>query len=55
MTFLSQFITAASVADSSAGSDFGGLGKEGLITVIFISVLLLVVFIWIMNGTRKRD
>jgi hypothetical protein len=39
----------------SAGSDFGGLGKAGLATVICISVLLLVVFIWILNGTRKRD
>ena len=55
MAYLSQFVEVVSVADSSAGSDFGGLGKEGLITIIFILVLLLVVFIWIMNGTRKHD
>ena len=55
MAFLSQFITAIYAADTAAGSDFGGLGKGGLITVILVSILLLVVFIWLINGTKKRD
>ena len=55
MLNLSKLLYPVSGADMSFSSDFGGLGKEGLATVIFIAVLLLVVFIWLMNGTRKRD
>ena len=55
MATIPQFITAVYTANTAAESDFGGLGKGGLITVILVSVLLLVVFIWLVNGTKKRD
>jgi len=55
MLSLSNSLYPVSVPDVSFSSDFGGLGKAGLATVIFISVLLLVVFIWLINGTRKHD
>ena len=55
MVSLSQFITMVYTADTAVGSDYGGLGKGGLLTVILVSVLLLVVFIWLINGTKKRD
>ena len=40
---------------SAANLDFGGLGKAGLITIIIISIILIVVMVWLFNGTKKRD
>lgn len=39
----------------AAGEAFGGLGKAGLITVIVVSVIAIVTFVWIFRETRKRD
>ena len=42
----------AYVADTSA---FGGLGKAGLITIIVVSIILIAVVVWLINGTKRRD
>jgi hypothetical protein len=39
----------------AASEEFGGIGREGLVTVIVIGVLLIVVVVWILNGLRSRD
>jgi hypothetical protein len=36
-------------------SNFAGLGKAGLITVIVVSIILIVTFVWLFRGTKKRD
>jgi hypothetical protein len=39
----------------AAGEPFGGLGKGGLITVIVVSVIAIVTFVWIFRETGKRE
>jgi hypothetical protein len=39
----------------AAGEAFGGLGKAGLITIIVVSVIAIVTFVWIFRETGKRD
>jgi hypothetical protein len=39
----------------AAGDAFGGLGKAGLITIIVISLIAIVAFVWIFRELRKRD
>jgi hypothetical protein len=39
----------------AAGEVFGGLGKVGLITVIVVSVIVVVAFVWIFRETGRRD
>jgi hypothetical protein len=39
----------------AAGEAFGGLGKAGLITIIVVSIIAIVTFVWIFRETRKRD
>jgi hypothetical protein len=38
-----------------AGEAFGGLGKAGLITVVVVSIIAIVTFVWIFRETEKRD
>ena len=38
-----------------ANSDFGGLGKTGLITTIIISIIIITAVAWLFHGTKKRD
>jgi hypothetical protein len=38
-----------------AGEAFDGLGKAGLITIIVVSLIAIVVFVWIFRETRKRE
>jgi len=38
-----------------ASEAFGGLGKAGLITIIVVSVIAIITFVWIFRETRKRD
>jgi len=38
-----------------AGEAYGGLGKGGLITIIVVSLIAIVTFVWIFRETRKRD
>jgi hypothetical protein len=45
----------ASAAGHAASEAFGGLGKAGLITVIVVSVIAIVTFVWIFRETGKRD
>jgi hypothetical protein len=45
----------ASAVVYAAGEVFGGLGKEGLITIIVVSVIAIITFVWIFRETRKRD
>lgn len=44
-----------SAAAYAAGEAFGGLGKGGLITVIVVSVIAVVTFVWIFRETGRRD
>jgi cation transporter-like permease len=44
-----------SVAAYVASEAFGGLGKGGLITIIVISIIAIVAFVWIFRETGKRD
>lgn len=39
----------------AAGEAFGGLGKAGLITIIVVSLIAIVTFVWIFRETGKRD
>jgi hypothetical protein len=39
----------------AAGEPFGGLGKGGLITIIVISVIAILTFVWIFRETRRRE
>jgi hypothetical protein len=45
----------ASAVVYTAGEAIGGLGKEGLITIIVVSVIAIITFVWIFRETRKRD
>jgi len=38
-----------------AGEASGGLDKGGLITVIVVSIIAIVTFVWIFRETKKRD
>lgn len=39
----------------AASEPFGGLGRGGLITVIVVSVIGVVTFVWIFRETGKRE
>jgi len=37
------------------GEAFAGLDRAGLITVIIVSVVAIVTFVWIFRETKRRD
>lgn len=39
----------------AAGEASGGLDKAGLITIIIVSIIAIVTFVWIFRETGKRD
>jgi hypothetical protein len=39
----------------AAGEAFSGLGKAGLITIIVVSIIAIITFVWIFRETEKRD
>jgi hypothetical protein len=39
----------------AADEAFGGLGKAGLITIIVVSIIAIVTFVWIFRETGRRD
>jgi hypothetical protein len=45
----------ASDISYAAGEAFGGLGKAGLITIIVVSIVAIITFVWIFRETRRRD
>jgi hypothetical protein len=45
----------AMIAVYAAGEAFGGLGKAGLITIIVVSLIAIVAFVWIFRELRKRE
>jgi hypothetical protein len=45
----------ASATVHAAGEAFGGLGKTGLITIIVVSIIVIVTFVWIFRETGRRD
>jgi hypothetical protein len=45
----------ASATLYAAGEAFGGLGKAGLITIIVVSLIAIVAFVWIFRETGKHD
>jgi hypothetical protein len=45
----------ASATVYAAGEAFGGLGKGGLITIIVVSLIVIVAFVWIFRETGRHD
>lgn len=45
----------ASATVYAVGEAFGGLGKGGLITIIVVSLIAIVAFVWIFRETGKRE
>jgi len=45
----------ASATGYAAGEASGGLSKGGLITIIIVSVIAIVTFVWIFRETGRRD
>ncbi len=45
----------ASAIVYAVGGAFGGLGKAGLITIIVVSIIAIVTFVWIFRETGKRE
>ena len=45
----------ASAIAYAAGEAFGGLGKAGLITIIVVSIIVIITFVWIFRETGRRD
>jgi hypothetical protein len=45
----------ASAMVYAADEAFGGLGKAGLITIIVVSIIAIVTFVWIFRETGKRE
>jgi len=39
----------------AAGEAFGGLGKGGLATIIVVSLIAIVAFVWIFHETGRRE
>ena len=54
MVGMSDWI-GAMITVRDAGEAFGGLGKAGLITIIVVSLIAIVAFVWIFRGLRKRE
>ncbi|MEE8637308.1 MAG: hypothetical protein V3T04_04185 [Dehalococcoidia bacterium] len=44
-----------STATYAAGEALGGLGRGGLVTIIVISVIAIVTFVWIFRETGRRE
>jgi len=49
------WIEASSGVYAAGEAAFGGLGKEGLIAIIVISIIAIVTFVWIFRELRKRE
>jgi hypothetical protein len=47
--------TEASTAIYAAGEASGGLDQAGLITIIAVSIIAIITFVWIFRETGKRD
>jgi hypothetical protein len=47
--------TETSTAIYAAGEASGGLDKAGLITIIVVSIIAVITFVWIFRETGKRD
>jgi hypothetical protein len=47
-------LEASSIA-YAASEAFGGLGKAGLITIIIVSIIAIITFVWIFRETGKRE
>jgi Na+/melibiose symporter-like transporter len=45
----------ASPAVYPAGEVLGGMDKGGLITIIVVSIIAIVAFVWIFRETGRRD
>lgn len=43
------------IAAYVVGKASDGLGRGGLITIIVVSIVAIVAFVWIFRETRKRD
>jgi len=45
----------ASAIVYAAGEAFGGLGKGGLITIIVVSIIAIITFVWVFRETGRRE
>ncbi len=45
----------ACIAAYAAGEASGGLGREGVIAIIVVSVVAIAAFVWIFRETGRRD
>jgi len=45
----------ASAIVYAAGGAFGGLGRAGLITIIVVSIIVIIAFVWIFRETGRRE
>jgi len=45
----------ANFAVATATGAFGGVDKGGLITIITVSIIAIVTFVWIFRETGRRD
>jgi len=52
---IAGWIEASSKVYAAGEAAFGGLGKAGLITIIIVSIIAIVTFVWIFRETGKRD
>ncbi len=47
--------TEISAAISAVGEAPGGLDKGALVTIIVVSIIAIITFVWIFRETGKRD
>ena len=45
----------ATITVQAIGEAFGGLGKAGLVTIIVVSLIAIVAFVWIFRELRKKE
>jgi hypothetical protein len=55
MINLTPYWLEKGITAPAAGESFGGLGRAGLITVIVVSLLIIVTFVWIFRETGRRE
>jgi len=52
---VSDWMEAGATVYAAGEAAFGGLGKAGLITIIIVSIIAIVTFVWIFRETGKRE
>ena len=55
MAILPNLLETSSIGHIANTLNFGGLGKAWVITIIIVSIIFIVTFVWIFRGTKRRD